>query len=112
MPTIDFGEGVDGVEFVSVTVSDTDWDTYTWGDSVEAVQIRSRSGDFYVSRTETGTFSAADTTYLTVPDGREFALDVTPSRSPRLLNPRVASLQLSHSSASGVFEFELRRGGR
>ena len=99
----------DGLDAVAFTVSDTNWATFTFPDWVDRVQVRSRSGDFYWSRSATGSFSASGLTHNTVPNGQPWVVEFAPARNPLA---RMPSLQLSHSSATGTFEFELLGGGR
>lgn len=111
MPTLDFDATAQpGADTIDHTFSSTNWVQFDFGATVEAVQLRSRSGTMYVSlRTQSGAFSGSSN-YYTVPDGREYGLTLVDQRNPA--GPRIDSIWISHSSSSGELEAELRRGGR
>jgi hypothetical protein len=111
MPTIDFDPtSQPGVDTTDYTFISTEWVQFDFGATVEAVQLRSRSGAIYVSlRRQSDAFSGS-TDYLTVPDGREYELVLADQRSP--MGPRVESMWISHSNATGEIELEIRKGGR
>ncbi|MEN0068611.1 MAG: hypothetical protein AAGA48_41220 [Myxococcota bacterium] len=108
MPAIESSTS-DGLDFARHTVSNTNWDTFTFPNPNDEVVFIRSSAEFYVSRTATGALGSTGAGYQTVPVGGKYKLVRRSSRNPLSL---IQIIQLTHSSATGVFEFELSALGR
>ncbi len=86
-----------------VTVANTDWETYIFPENINTVFVVPISTDGRWAYKKTGAFNGADTDYNTIPAGTSFQFPIALSGN----SDPVREFTLSHSGASGVFEFEM-----
>ncbi len=92
-----------GRSVVRVTVTNTNWETYQFPPNTQRAYIVPIGGAGYWSYTATGTFSASDTDYNTIPADVSFEYPITLKNN----SDAVEFINLSHSSGTGVFEIEI-----